>query len=68
MWASYFDRYENMEILLNIQNDDEMKFEAIDAEIQDKDLNGKNLLHWSVGRTHNKECFKVRMTCKITRI
>ena len=59
MWACHFDRYENMELLLNISHEDEMRFEVIDAELKDKDRNGKNLLHWSVSSTTSKECFKV---------
>jgi len=60
MWACHFDQYENMELLLNISHQDDMRFEVIDAELKDKDRNGKNLLHWSVSSTASKQCFKVR--------
>lgn len=59
MWACYFDNCENVEALLNISTEDEMRYEIIDAEIQDKDVNGKCLLHWSVARASSKQCFKV---------
>lgn len=59
MWACHFDNHENVEVLLNISMDDEMRFEAVDSEVQDKDVNGKTLLHWSVSRSTSKQCFKV---------
>ena len=59
MWACYFDQYENMELLLNISHDDEMRFEIIDAELKDKDKMGRNLLHWSISNAVNRQCFKV---------
>ena len=59
MWACHFDKCENVEVLLAIQTDDEMRFEVIDAEMKDVDLEGRSLIHWSVSRSVNKECFKV---------
>lgn len=59
MWASHFDQCESVELLLNISDNDEMKYEAIDAELQDKDINGQSILHWSVSRSHNIRCFKL---------
>ena len=59
MWACHFDQYENMELLLNISHEDEMRFEIIDAELKDKDKMGRNLLHWSISNAVNKQCFKV---------
>lgn len=59
MWACHFDKYENMELLLNISHDDEMRFEIIDAEMKDKDQMGRNLLHWSISNSLHKQCFKV---------
>ena len=59
MWACHFDKCENVEVLLAIQADDEMRFEVIDSEMKDVDVEGRSLLHWSVSRSVNKECFKV---------
>ena len=59
MWACHFDKCDNVEVLLAIQADDEMRFEVIDAEMKDVDIEGRSLLHWSVSRSVNKECFKV---------
>ena len=59
MWACYCDNSESVETILNITPEDEMRYEIIDAEMQDRDVHGKTLLHWSVGRSSNKHCFKV---------
>lgn len=59
MWACHFDKYENVELILGIKGDDDMRFEVIDTEVKDQDTNGHSLIHWSVSGSNNKECFKM---------
>ena len=63
MWACYFDKVENVELLLNITCDDETRFETIDVEIKCCDKKGRCVLHWSVMKSENKDCLKVSKDC-----